>query len=716
MMPAAVIGLLAFLAWQNFRDYYFRYVGPQAFTAGTGQAVFVRDTNRRLRDEGLAPARFYHLGVHYIYWGYGPNRFLNHATQGSDIANVAEVLPIVDDDSAAAVFMVWPVNQQYLPILEAYYPEGIEEAFHYGHPDLRDPLLVSYRVSRQEIVARRQQLASYQPAVGPRLERREAGLGTLGPPPPGLSYPVDARWYGAFFAPRFGRYRFQLITGSGGDAPVLAIDDLPVVLAEADEVADETVVLARGLHRIELTGKLLNSASKIVVLLATDAGTPQPIPSTLLWSSSGGSLLGEVRGASGPVARRLDGFLGFRDLRAVYPERAPVAATWRGTLKTTAAGRYEFKVYASGRSRVLIDGVPVVELDSHPQARWGSGSLELGPVAHQLMVEYEGVPESGYLELYWRPPGGTEVLLGPSQLEPAAGVWRVGEVEAPELPRQEARHQPGLAATELVRGKGLSYPYALAVTPGGDIVVADARNHRLMRFDASGRKLDTWGEEGDSPGEFGAIEDIAIGADGSIFVLESRPGRIQRLRADGTPDAVVAEGAWCAPNGLDVDERGGLYIAETCGNRILLLDAAGAVARVLTGGADAATRFEQPVDVAVGEAGALFVADLRGRIARVDAASDRILEVWPMHVGAAVAAASVAVSGPLLYLSDPDGHVIYRVDTGTGAVHRVGTQGQGPGEFTTPLGIAVGRQGEVYVGDGETGRVQVFNGLANMSP
>ena len=88
---------------------------------------------------------------------------------------------------------------------------------------------------------------------------------------------------------------------------VLALDDLPVVRAEQGKVADETVVLARGLHRIELTGSLLDSASKIVVLLATDAGTPQPIPSAMLWSSSGGSLLGEVRpsaGGSGAAQQR----------------------------------------------------------------------------------------------------------------------------------------------------------------------------------------------------------------------------------------------------------------------------------------------------------------------------------------------------------------------------------------------------------------------------
>jgi sugar lactone lactonase YvrE len=444
-----------------------------------------------------------------------------------------------------------------------------------------------------------------------------------------------------------------------------------------------------------------------------------------LWAGSGGSLLGEVRPspnasptgnpASRVPARRLDGFLGFRDLRAIYPDRVPVAATWQGTLKTIE-GRHEFKVYASGGVRVLIDDVPVVELESAPQPRWRSGSVELTAAAHRLVVEYAGVPESGYLELYWQRPGGTDMLLGPADLEPEVGVWRLGEVEAPELAAPEPRAHPGLSSTELVRGKGLSHPYALGLTPDGDIVVADATHHRLVRFDADGRKLDTWGGEGDSPGEFRGIADMAIGADGRIYVLESKPTRVQRLSADGEPDGVVAEGRWCAPNGLDVDEQGNLYIAETCGNRILQLDATGAVVRAVTGGADPTTRFEQPVDVAAGNDGEIFVADLRGRIARVEVASDRIVESWPMHVGGAVAAAAIAVDGPLLYMTDPDQHVVYRVDTTTGAVLRIGVQGHGPGQFTTPLGIAVGRQREVYVGDGETGRVQRFDGLATMSP
>ena len=265
-----------------------------------------------------------------------------------------------------------------------------------------------------------------------------------------------------------------------------------------------------------------------------------------------------------------------------------------------------------------------------------------------------------------------------------------------------------LGAEVLVQDAGLSFPYALAMTPVGDILVADAKNHRLVLFDpSSGRELDQLGEKGAAPGEFGKIEDMAVGLDGSIYVLESRPSRVQRLRPDGAPDAVVA-GGWCSPNGLDVDEGARIYLAETCGSQIVQMDAEGAIERIYTGGTDRETRLEQPLDVVVGETGDLFVIDLRRRLVRIDAESDQIVASWPVQVGGAAGSSSVAISGTLVYVTDPDGHVITRIDTDSGEVRKLGRHGQAPGELTTPLGIAVGRGGEVYVGDGEIGRIQAF--------
>ncbi len=287
---------------------------------------------------------------------------------------------------------------------------------------------------------------------------------------------------------------------------------------------------------------------------------------------------------------------------------------------------------------------------------------------------------------------------------------------ATEPPARAAEAATTLGAQVLVNDAGLSYPYALAMTPAGDILVADAKNHRLVLFDpVTGREVDRLGRKGSAPGEIGSIEDMAVGLDGSIYVLESIPSRVQRLRPDGAPDAVVS-GGWCAPNGLDVDEGARIYLAETCGSQIVQMDPEGFIERIYTGGTDPQTRLEQPLDVAVGETGDLFVIDLRRRLVRIDAESDQIVAAWPVQVGGAAGSSSVAISGTLVYVTDPDGHVITRIDTDSGEMRKFGGLGLAPGQLTTPLGIAVGRDGEVYVGDGEIGRIQAFMPAVHRDP
>jgi DNA-binding beta-propeller fold protein YncE len=67
----------------------------------------------------------------------------------------------------------------------------------------------------------------------------------------------------------------------------------------------------------------------------------------------------------------------------------------------------------------------------------------------------------------------------------------------------------------------------------------------------------------------------------------------------------------------------------------------------------------------------------------------------------------------------PDGHV-WATDTGNHRVVRydsgfanplfVGKKGSAPGQFSNPVGIAVGPSGHVYVADTDNRRIQVLNG------
>ena len=52
----------------------------------------------------------------------------------------------------------------------------------------------------------------------------------------------------------------------------------------------------------------------------------------------------------------------------------------------------------------------------------------------------------------------------------------------------------------------LALPYGVALSPTGDIVVADTDNHRVQVFDSTGKFLRKFGDEGSEDGQFG--EDI----------------------------------------------------------------------------------------------------------------------------------------------------------------------------------------------------------------
>ena len=74
----------------------------------------------------------------------------------------------------------------------------------------------------------------------------------------------------------------------------------------------------------------------------------------------------------------------------------------------------------------------------------------------------------------------------------------------------------------------------IAVTPSGQVWVADKDDPRIRVFSSSGRVVRSFGRRGEGPGEYVGIEKIFPAADGSVAVVDMRLFRLTRVDSLGT--------------------------------------------------------------------------------------------------------------------------------------------------------------------------------------
>ncbi|MFL5734786.1 MAG: PA14 domain-containing protein [Chloroflexia bacterium] len=741
-----LLSLLIYLGVLNFYDYYTRYLNPYPFPEVTGTAYFVRQMNTEVLSEGRPLPRYYDVGAHFIYWAHGTNRYLSHGTPGDDMVNPTQDLPVVDNQGRDVVFMVWGNNVHYLPVIKAYYPDGEEGKFDFSKDGSSGNLFTYYRVKKEQLDARRFNVATYTPATGPARQQPEYTFGTQSPPPAGITYPAQATWTGGLVAPAFANYQFRL---AARGASALTIDGTEVVsTTTAGGQTDASIVLARGPHDVTLTGNLANG-SDAVSLTWSSGGSPfAAIARKYLWYGPGRGLAGEIRqfandplaepppdvpGGSQPpvIQRRVDGFLGFEAATNALAGGGSVVADWRGDLIITDTGKYTFDVHSNGGSVLLIDGNVVVDnRDASGDGKVGHGEVDLTTGAHHLEVRYNWSGGTGYLEVFWTPPGQQRAILGPEALHAAGGAWRPGTVtDAPGFQfADDAGAVEQLTPERVVGNPGdLLSPRGVAVDDSGNVYVGDRGHNRIVTYSPEGRVLRTWGtappkerEAKPGKGEFTHIADVAVHGN-EVYVLDVQ-GIVQVFNDQGEWQRSYDGQSlgFFSPNGLSVGSDGAVYIADTGMSRLVKLSSTdpsvppqnfdgtiGADGQPQTYG-----KIEQALDVALGPAdatGNVYGIDLKNRLLQF-APDGRLLKSWPVQIGGMDGGSRLAANpdASRLYLSDPDRARFAVIDPAQGLVTYHGEAGDGPGQFRTPSGIAVDKDGLVYIVDSTKNNVQVF--------
>ncbi len=114
------------------------------------------------------------------------------------------------------------------------------------------------------------------------------------------------------------------------------------------------------------------------------------------------------------------------------------------------------------------------------------------------------------------------------------------------------------------------------VVDGETLLVCDACNHRIQRFDISLEKpklMHMWGKEGQGKSEFYYPYDLALASDGSLIVCEYGNQRLQRFSRQGEWMADwggpgFEPGQLYQPWGVVVDSRDRVHILDSNNHRV----------------------------------------------------------------------------------------------------------------------------------------------------
>jgi sugar lactone lactonase YvrE len=195
----------------------------------------------------------------------------------------------------------------------------------------------------------------------------------------------------------------------------------------------------------------------------------------------------------------------------------------------------------------------------------------------------------------------------------------------------------------------LNSPFGVAVDSSGNLFIADSFNDRIRRVDASTGIITTVAGGGFVFGDGGPATSarldfpsgVAVDSSGNLFIADTLNERIRRVDASTGIITTVAGGGFVLgdggpatsatlvlPFGMALDAVGNLFIADRFNDRLRKVDAATGIITTVAGigtagfsgdgGPATSASLAEPVGVALGAAGNLFIADSSNqRIRRV---------------------------------------------------------------------------------------------------
>ncbi len=215
-------------------------------------------------------------------------------------------------------------------------------------------------------------------------------------------------------------------------------------------------------------------------------------------------------------------------------------------------------------------------------------------------------------------------------------------------------------------------PRGIAVDSAGHIWVADTGIDRVVEFSSTGELIRDFGSEGTETGEFKKPTALAIDSSGNVWVADTENNRVQEFSSTGTYLRDYSSGFLKSPEGIAADAQGDVFVSST--------------------------GLSVPLELS-------SEAKRIGLLGSVGSGAGQLKEP-----------AGLVIAGEDVYVVDRGNHRVEEFkrttnewgETSGEYVAQFGTSGAGNGQFNEPQGIALDKEGHLWVADAGNNRMQEF--------
>jgi len=261
-------------------------------------------------------------------------------------------------------------------------------------------------------------------------------------------------------------------------------------------------------------------------------------------------------------------------------------------------------------------------------------------------------------------------------------------------------------------------PVGVAVSPSGNLYVAERLNARISKFTSDGEFLAKWGTSGSGDGQFAYPTGVIVDAAFNVYVVEEGNNRVQKFDSTGTflhkwsfADGVSQN--FAEPWTLAVDADCNVYVTDRLLHSVSKFDSAGTFIRKWGTYGFNPGQFRYPTGIAVDRFGRVYVTDNNNDRVQVFTSDGAFIRTWgsfgnadgKFHYPYGI---DVGADGSV-YVADHTNYRMQEFDSSGGFLTKWGSQGSADGQFNGPVDVAVDAAGSIYVADEYNHRIQKFS-------